>query len=170
MWTRTERDQSAPLALSAKWISYCVAVARLPGYLFRGERGVQCASDEYTEVLGAAKVVASMTRKGNCRDNAVSESFFSTLKFEIDALLDGSESKAQVTGAVRDSICFYTNESGGFTNQPSTKSGEAQPVFGRERGHLAHARRDDDLDGPNDARGGRRCGEMRFAASVAYHD
>ena len=78
-----------------------------PGLLFHSDRGVQYASDEYTEALDAANAVASMSRKGNCWDNAVSESFFSTLKFEIDALLDGSESKAQVTRAVRDYIYFY---------------------------------------------------------------
>jgi len=71
------------------------------------EPNAKWVGDEYTEVLGAASAVASMSRKGNCWDNAVSESFFSTLKFEIDAQLDGSETKAQVLNAVRDYMYFY---------------------------------------------------------------
>lgn len=78
-----------------------------PGLLFHSDRGVQYASDEYTDVLDAAKATASMSRKGNCWDNAVSESFFSTLKFEIDARLDGSESQSQVIDAVRSYLHFY---------------------------------------------------------------
>lgn len=87
----------------------------LQGLLFHSDRGVQYASAEYTEMLDGANAVASMSRKGNCWDNAVSESFFSTLKFEIEAALDGSESKAQVLNAVRDYIHFYN-----FTRLHST--------------------------------------------------
>ena len=77
------------------------------GLLFHSDRGVQYASDEYAELLVAAAATASMSRRGNCWDNAVSESFFSTLKFEIDAKLDGSETKAQVLNAVKDYMHFY---------------------------------------------------------------
>ena len=43
---------------------------------------VSYASDDFREALGALGMVASMSRKGNCWDNAVSESFFATLKSE----------------------------------------------------------------------------------------
>lgn len=77
------------------------------GLMFHSDRGVQYASDEYAELLVAAAATASMSRRGNCWDNAVSESFFSTLKFEIDANLDGSETKAQVVNAVKHYMHFY---------------------------------------------------------------
>ena len=53
-----------------------------PGTLFHSDRGSQYASDDFREALGALGMVASMSRKGNCWDNAVSESFFATLKAE----------------------------------------------------------------------------------------
>jgi transposase InsO family protein len=81
-----------------------------PGLLFHSDRGVQYASNEYTEVLEGVNATPSMSRKGNCWDNAVSESFFSSLKFEIAARLDGSESKEMITSAVRDFIHFYNFE------------------------------------------------------------
>jgi putative transposase len=51
--------------------------------LFHSDRGVQYASAEYRSALTQAGLVASMSRKGNCYDNAVMESFWSTLKLEL---------------------------------------------------------------------------------------
>jgi len=51
--------------------------------LFHSDRGVQYACDEFLFHLKANKsVTQSMSRKGNCWDNAVAESFFKTLKVE----------------------------------------------------------------------------------------
>jgi transposase InsO family protein len=50
--------------------------------LHHSDQGSQYASDEYQELLGKYNFVASMSRKGNCWDNAVVESFFKTLKVE----------------------------------------------------------------------------------------
>ena len=47
------------------------------------DRGSQYASDEYLKILSAANITASMSRKGNCYDNAMVESFFRTLKVEL---------------------------------------------------------------------------------------
>jgi len=47
------------------------------------DRGSQYASDEYLKILSAANITASMSRKGNCYDNAMVESFFRTLKVEM---------------------------------------------------------------------------------------
>ena len=47
------------------------------------DRGSQYASDEYCKKLSAFKIKASMSRKGNCYDNAFVESFFRTLKVEL---------------------------------------------------------------------------------------
>jgi putative transposase len=52
------------------------------GLMHHSDRGVQYASHPYQKVLKAHQMVCSMSRKGNCWDNAVMESFFSTLKTE----------------------------------------------------------------------------------------
>jgi putative transposase len=51
--------------------------------LFHSDRGVQYASGDYRRALEQAGLVASMSRKGNCYDNATMESFWSTLKLEL---------------------------------------------------------------------------------------
>ena len=51
--------------------------------LFHSDRGVQYASADYRAALAQAGLVASMSRKGNCYDNAFIESFWSTLKLEL---------------------------------------------------------------------------------------
>lgn len=52
------------------------------GLMFHSDRGVQYACDEFRELLDGFEVTQSMSRKGNCWDNAVSESFFKTIKTE----------------------------------------------------------------------------------------
>jgi putative transposase len=51
--------------------------------LFHSDRGVQYASGDYRSALAQAGLTASMSRKGNCYDNAAMESFWSTLKMEM---------------------------------------------------------------------------------------
>jgi transposase InsO family protein len=51
--------------------------------LIHSDRGVQYRSNRYQELLHSHKVHCSMSRKGNCWDNAVMESFFSRLKVEL---------------------------------------------------------------------------------------
>ena len=50
--------------------------------LHHSDRGVQYASESYQTLLSQHGIEPSMSRKGNCYDNAVTESFFSTLKRE----------------------------------------------------------------------------------------
>jgi transposase InsO family protein len=52
------------------------------GMLHHSDRGVQYACHEYAAALTSAGIIASMSRKGNCYDNAAMESFWSTLKTE----------------------------------------------------------------------------------------
>lgn len=52
------------------------------GLIIHSDRGVQYASKDYRDVLKGKKISQSMSRKGNCWDNAVQESFFHTLKTE----------------------------------------------------------------------------------------
>jgi putative transposase len=59
--------------------------ARTPpaGLLHHSDRGSQYASADYRAALAAAGIECSMSRKGDCWDNAVAESFFGTLKTEL---------------------------------------------------------------------------------------
>ena len=51
--------------------------------LFHSDRGVQYACTDFKEQLKGLPVLKSMSRKGNCWDNSVAESFFKTLKTEL---------------------------------------------------------------------------------------
>ncbi len=54
-----------------------------PGLIFHSDRGVQYASNEFREKLSELGITQSMSRKGDCWDNAVAESFFATIKREL---------------------------------------------------------------------------------------
>jgi transposase InsO family protein len=62
-----------------------------PGLLHHTDRGSQYASGDYREILDAAGLVFSMSRKGNCWDNAMAESFFKTLKSELGRSFNSRE-------------------------------------------------------------------------------
>lgn len=55
----------------------------ITGLTHHSDRGVQYASDDYQEALKARGITCSMSRRANCWDNAVAESFFGTLKTEL---------------------------------------------------------------------------------------
>jgi transposase InsO family protein len=54
-----------------------------PGLIHHSDRGSQYAAADYRKVLGMAGMIQSMSRKGNCWDNAPMESCFGTLKTEL---------------------------------------------------------------------------------------
>ena len=53
------------------------------GLIHHSDRGVQYASNEFRTLLKTNEIQCSMSRKGDCWDNAVAESFFHTLKVEL---------------------------------------------------------------------------------------
>jgi len=53
------------------------------GLIWHTDRGSQYASKEHRALLAQHRIIQSMSRKGNCWDNAVAESFFHTLKTEL---------------------------------------------------------------------------------------
>jgi putative transposase len=78
---------SASLATDFVITALLMAVQRrggrcAPGLLLHSDRGVQYASERFRAQLSAQGITASMSRRGNCYDNARAESFFSTLKIE----------------------------------------------------------------------------------------
>jgi transposase InsO family protein len=55
---------------------------RQTGLIFHSDRGSQYASDDFSQLLKGHGIVPSMSRKGNCWDNACSETLFASLKVE----------------------------------------------------------------------------------------
>jgi transposase InsO family protein len=80
-WAMSERIDT-PLVLKALRMALLHRNAPTD-LLFHSDRGVQYASADYRAALSQAGLVASMSRKGNCYDNAFIESFWSTLKLEL---------------------------------------------------------------------------------------
>jgi transposase InsO family protein len=58
------------------------------GLLHHSDQGCTYASEDYQTILVAHGIVCSMSRRGNCYDNAVMESFFSTVKSELGEHFD----------------------------------------------------------------------------------
>lgn len=80
-WAMSDRLK-AGLALDA--LTMAIGNRRPPpGLIHHSDRGVQYACDDYRKLLELHKMKASMSRKGNCLDNAPMESFFSSLKNEL---------------------------------------------------------------------------------------
>lgn len=80
-WAISERIDTA-LVLRA-WDMALLHRQPPAGLVFHSDRGVQYASGEHRAALAAEQVIASMSRKGNCYDNAAMEAFWSTLKLEL---------------------------------------------------------------------------------------
>ena len=55
----------------------------VPGLILHSDRGIQYASTDYRKLIHAARLTQSMSRKGQCLDNAPMESFFASLKKEL---------------------------------------------------------------------------------------
>lgn len=80
------------------------------GLLHHSDRGVQYAALAYQELLGWHRMVPSMSRRANCYDNAVVESFFATLEWE---LIDRSDwqTRDEARLAIFDYIeCWYNQQ------------------------------------------------------------
>jgi transposase InsO family protein len=80
------------------------------GLIFHSDRGVQYCAEAFRDRLGerCPQVRQSMSRKGNCWDNACAESFFKTLKRELETL-DGRHTEAEVRQSVFMYIEAYYN-------------------------------------------------------------
>jgi putative transposase len=87
-----------------------VALARRPSpQMHHSDRGRQYASYAYQAVLERRHIVASMSRVGNCWDNAPVESFFSSLKAELVSTADWS-THDEAEAAVADYLRFYNHQ------------------------------------------------------------
>jgi transposase InsO family protein len=65
------------------------------------DRGSQYASHEYQQTLSKHGLISSMSRSGNCWDNAVAESFFATLKLNSRIRRAGVRAPRRLYGGIR---------------------------------------------------------------------
>lgn len=79
------------------------------GVLLHSDQGFQYTSKPYNKLLTEYKIKASMSRKGNCLDNASMENFFSHLKAEC-LYLYKFVTPEEMAEAVRNNITFYNEE------------------------------------------------------------
>ena len=78
-----------------------------PGLLHHTDQGSPYASEDYQRALDDSGIVCSMSRRGNCYDNAAVESFFSTLKTELG---EDFESASDVKTQAFDYIEIFYNQ------------------------------------------------------------
>jgi putative transposase len=107
-WAMGERIDTT---LILKALSMSLLHRQPPAHLlFHSDRGVQYASADYRRALARSGLIASMSRRGNCYDNAAMESFWSTLKLEL-VYRRKFENRAQVRQEIFDYIeTFYNRQ------------------------------------------------------------
>jgi len=102
------------------------------GLLHHSDQGCTYASEDYQTRLAAHGIVCSMSRRGNCHDNAVMESFFSTVKSELREHFDSH-------GAAKMELFDYIEV---FYNQRRRHStiGYVSPAVFEQRARLGFAK------------------------------
>ena len=114
LYSRKIIGWSMNTSMSAALVNDAITMAiwrRKPsrGLIWHTDRGSQYCSKSHRNILKDHGIIQSMSRKGNCWDNAVSESFFSTLKRELVKPSDFVNQK-QATSAIFEYIeVFYNN-------------------------------------------------------------
>ena len=96
------------LALEALGMAISARRPRSGELVHHSDRGSQYTAGAYQAVLNAHGIRCSMSRKGNCWDNAMAESFFATLKRELMPE-EGWLTKADARAAVFEWIAVYYN-------------------------------------------------------------
>ena len=81
-WAMSASNDTALALAALERAIHCRAFVP-PGLVHHTDRGSPYASDDYRAALTAHDMITSMSRKGDCWDNAVAESFFATLRAEL---------------------------------------------------------------------------------------
>jgi transposase InsO family protein len=107
-WSHSEGLSAEQTTLSA----LTMAIKNRPppkGLIFHSDRGVQYTCSSFVNLLASYGIIQSMSRKGDCWDNAVAESFFKTLKSE---LIYGNKlvSKEQMKAMLFEYVEIYYNQ------------------------------------------------------------
>lgn len=108
-WSMAEHMR-VELVLGALQAALGQRIPAASGLLFHSDRGSQYASGDYPGALQAAGISCSMSRKGNCWDNAVAESFFGTLKTEFVHVQDFVTREVAKTAIVEWIEVFYNRQ------------------------------------------------------------
>ena len=115
LWDRKVIGWSMSKELTAEQVcrAFVMAVGNRPareGLIFHSDQGVQYCSEDFRKTLNrfCPSARQSMSRKGNCWDNACAESFFKTLKTEL-YILEKKYSSQQIQAAIFEYIEIYYN-------------------------------------------------------------
>ena len=103
-WSMSECIDTA--LVQAAWQHACSWRAPAPGLIFHSDRGVQYASQAFRTDLQNAGVIQSMSRRGNCYDNAMMESGWASLKVEC-VHRHHFRTRAQARAAIFTYLHFY---------------------------------------------------------------
>lgn len=108
-WSLSE-DMTTQNTVMKAWIDAIKTRKICNNLIFHSDRGVQYASNKITNLCDfKLKITQSMSRKGNCWDNAVAESFFKRIKYEWLYRFK-FKSYNQLYGSIEDYICWYNIE------------------------------------------------------------
>jgi len=108
-WTLSE-DMTVDHTIKKAWLNACKTRSIKKDFIFHSDRGVQYASNKMTALFRFnKKITQSMSRKGNCWDNAVSKSFFKTIKYEWLYRFKYS-SHSQLFESIHEYITWYNNK------------------------------------------------------------
>ncbi|WP_165350806.1 IS3 family transposase [Ectobacillus funiculus] len=97
------------LKLVLDTVKEAIKKRKVDGTILHSDQGFQYTSRQYHELLKAHHLTPSMSRKGNCLDNACMENFFSHFKTEMMYLHDFQEEQ-EVIDATHQYIMFYNQE------------------------------------------------------------
>ena len=128
-------DETMETELCLRALRMAVDARRpLPGLVHHSDRGTQYTSQMYRRALLAAGITCSMSRRGQCWDNAPAESFFGRLKEELFPLTRW-KTKAEALAAIKGYIDSYYN-----LKRIKIRLGYFSPVeYELQRGLAAHA-------------------------------
>jgi transposase InsO family protein len=130
-WSMSERIDRK-LALDA--LRMALAQRRPPhGLIHHSDRGSQYASEDYQQLLAQHGLRCSMSRRGDCWDNAVAESFFASLKLELVYQVQWPSRAAARTALFEYLELFYNRR------RRHSSLGYLSPVEFERRDHLRSA-------------------------------
>jgi len=108
-WSLSE-DMTTENTVMKAWLSARKNRTIIEGFIFHSDRGVQYASNKMAMLFSFnRKITPSMSRKGNCWDNAVAESFFKTIKHEWLHCFK-FDSYQQLYSSIEDYMNWYNTE------------------------------------------------------------
>lgn len=108
-WSLSE-DMTTENTVFKAWKSAINTRGIQENFIFHSDRGVQYASNKMSSIFSFnRKITQSMSRKGNCWDNAVAESFFKTIKHEC-LLRYKFKSYEQLYGCINEYLIWYNTK------------------------------------------------------------